>query len=358
MKASEPAGDIQTGFSRRQLLLSLPAFAGFGATGSALALARGAMAQTPAGSLRVRGMNHVALAVSDVKRSVDFYQGLFGMPVISRQGATVNLQIGAGPQFLEIAPASGATSISEICLTVEGFDADRVTGVLMKSGLAEGGLDGPLQVSRRSRNAESAKPSDGPTREIFITDPDGIRVQLQDPRYCGGGGVLGDIPSRESSPKKGLIALRDWSHCTIFGSDGARANKFYQDLFGLRVQAYQGPGAPVLGLGGVQFLMLAGAGGRGRGRGGGGSINHLCMNMDGFVPEAVIKTLESYGIKPRGQGAAGPLVHYISMRMANRGGAPEGTPELYFTDPDGLLIQLQDTKYCGGAGVLGDVCTV
>ena len=47
------------------------------------------------------------------------------------------------------------------------------------------------------------------------------------------------------------------------------------------------------------------------------------MNMDGFNPDAVIKTLESYGIKPRGsaQGPAGPLVHYISMRMENRGGA-------------------------------------
>ena len=30
--------------------------------------------------------------------------------------------------------------------------------------------------------------------------------------------------------------------------------------------------------------------------------------------------------------------------------------ELYFTDPDGLLIQLQDTKYCGGSGSLGEVC--
>ena len=80
--------------------------------------------------------------------------------------------------------------------------------------------------------------------------------------------------------------------------------------------------------------------------------------MAGFSPDEVIKALESYGIKPRGsvQGAPPPLVHYISMRMENRGGAKEGTPELYFTDPDGLLIQLQDVKYCGGAGILGDVC--
>jgi hypothetical protein len=44
------------------------------------------------------------------------------------------------------------------------------------------------------------------------------------------------------------------------------------------------------------------------------------------------------------------------MRMPARGGAQEGTPELYFTDPDGLLLQLQDVKYCGGAGLLGEVC--
>ena len=44
------------------------------------------------------------------------------------------------------------------------------------------------------------------------------------------------------------------------------------------------------------------------------------------------------------------------MRMENRGGAKEGTPEFYFTDPDGLVIQLQDVTYCGGGGVLGNVC--
>ena len=47
---------------------------------------------------------------------------------------------------------------------------------------------------------------------------------------------------------------------------------------------------------------------------------------------------------------------YVTMRMENRGGAKEGTPELYFTDPDGLPIQLQDVKYCGGGGYLGDLC--
>ena len=52
-----------------------------------------------------------------------------------------------------------------------------------------------------------------------------------------------------------------------------------------------------------------------------------------------------------------PLVWYISQRMENRGGARgTGTPELYFTDPDNIAIQIQDVKYCGGGGFLGDVC--
>ena len=30
--------------------------------------------------------------------------------------------------------------------------------------------------------------------------------------------------------------------------------------------------------------------------------------------------------------------------------------ELYFTDPDGILLQIQDMTYCGGSGKLGEVC--
>jgi len=80
--------------------------------------------------------------------------------------------------------------------------------------------------------------------------------------------------------------------------------------------------------------------------------------MENFNPDNVLKTLTSYGLTPREnpQGAAGPLKHYVTLRMENRGGAPGGTPELYFTDPDGLPIQLQDVSYCGGAGFLGNVC--
>ena len=74
--------------TRRQLLLSLPA----------LAVAPRLFAQ--AAPLRARGLNHLTLSVSDPKRTIDFYQGLFGMPIQAHQGPTTALRVGTGRSAL------------------------------------------------------------------------------------------------------------------------------------------------------------------------------------------------------------------------------------------------------------------
>jgi catechol 2,3-dioxygenase-like lactoylglutathione lyase family enzyme len=334
--------------SRRSLLGALP-----------LALvAPRVLAQAAAPPIQVRKLTHFTLLVSDVGRSVEFYQGLFGMPVQARQGSSVLLRLGSGPQFLALSPA-GVTRprIDRFGLSVQNFEADRVMQQLAAHGVTAG--DGG-QGSLSGGPMKARIVTRGPTRELYFGDPDGIVVQLQDTTYCGGGGVQGNMCGAvEPSPKKGLLAVRDLSHFTIFGNDAQRSNAFYQSVFGLGVQARQGPNAPLLGVGDkIQFLMFAGGG---PARGGGAprpaSINHVCLNMEGFDRDGILKTLEGYGIKPRGDNpGTPPLISYVSTRMPNRGGAPEGTPEVYFTDPDGLLIQLQDVRYCGGSGYLGDVC--
>src|SRR5207244_9434976 len=104
-----------------------------------------------------------------------------------------------------------------------------------------------LRMGVRMLGPEAGGGKEG-TAEFYFRDPDGIVIQLQDPRYCGGAGPLGNIcPRPEPSPKRGLIALRNWSHCTNAGSDRARSNKFYQELFGFRIQPNQGPGNPGFG---------------------------------------------------------------------------------------------------------------
>ena len=342
-------------FSRRQLLLSIP--------GLALAprMAPGLFAQAAAPPLRVRGINHIGIAVADAKRSVDFYQGLFGMPVRGRQGSMTLLQMGAGPQFLAIAPAAAGApaSITHYCLGVEGFNLSRALAALAANGVQKAAAIGPMKALVESRGPDMNGAKEG-TAELSFGDPDGIVCQLQDAGYCGGAGPLGTVCGAPERAPKGLLALKDYSHLTIFATDAPRTNKFFTDLCGFSIRSYQGPTAPTLAVGPtVEFLMFTGGGpARAGAPPRAASINHACMNMDAFKPDDVVKALESYGLKPRdgAQGPVGPLRHYISMRMENRGGAAEGTPELYFTDPDGLLMQLQDTTYCGGGGYLGDVC--
>ena len=345
--------------TRRELLVSLPA----------LAMAPRLIRQAGKPVIPVKALNHFTLAVSDVKRSLDFYQGLFGMPVQARQGSTAVLRIGNGPQFMALTPAGSSppSIVGVVGITVDNFNADRIAGVLAQHGVTKAeasdpGLSGgPMKVRVRMRGPENGGAKEG-TPELYFGDPDGLVLQLQDATYCGGAGALGNVcPNPEPSSKKGLIALKDLNHFTINVSDGTRSNAFYQELFGLPIRSRQGA-AQGLGVGpGVMFVMFAGGGG-GRGAANAtprpASINHVCMNMEKFNPDDVLKTLASYGITARGDatGPAGPLKSYVSLRMENRGGAPGGTPELYFTDPDGLLIQLQDVSYCGGAGFLGNVC--
>jgi len=341
--------------SRRELLLSIPA----------LALAPRFFAQAGKPTVAVKTLNHFALAVSDVNRSLDFYQGLFGMPIQQRQGSTVILRIGNGPQYLALTPAgaNAPSIVANLGMGIDNFNPDQVVSTLAQYGVtkaapADPGLSGGAMKVRVSKR--------GDTNELFLGDPDGLVVQLQDTKYCGGNGALGNmcLATPEPAPKKGLLAVKDLSHFTIFTGDADRSNKFYQDVFGLPIRSRQGAtpttGAPGLGIGpGVSFIMFAGGGGAPRGGAAArpASINHVCMNMENFKPDEVMKTLASFGITDRGNSqATPPLKSYISLRMENRGGAKEGTPELYFTDPDGLLLQLQDVKYCGGAGFLGDVC--
>ena len=356
------------GINRRELLFSIPV----------LTLAPRAFGQAAKPAISVKGLNSFALSVSDMKRSTEFYQGLFGMPIQARWGSTVLLRIGKGPQFLMLSPAGSnpPSIVPRLGLKVDNFNPERIVTMLEQHGVTRAGAGDPgltggaLKVRVTRRGPESGGAADG-TPEVFLGDPDDFVLQIQDSSYAGGAGALGDVVKLEPASKPGLIALSDMSHFTINASDAARTQTFYQETFGTPVRSRQAT-TPGLGIGpGVMFLMFIGGGGRGgRGRGGTAaatpaapagpraSVNHVSMNMENFKPEDIMKKLADFGISERGAagGAAGPLKSYITLRMPDRGGAEGGTPELYFTDPDGLLLQLQDVKYCGGGGYLGDVC--
>lgn len=334
------------GITRRAVLLSLPA----------VAAACRLQAWRPAGPLRVRGLHQVTLAVSNLQRSVSFYQSLFGMPVQARHGSSVLLRIGDGPHFMALTEAGSAPPrIDHFGMAVEEFDVDRVVESLVGHGVSRA-HDGRGLSDHRNNVRVTTR---GVTPEVHMGDPNGLVTQLQDPRYCGGGGALGDDCSLlEPAPASGSLALRGLSHLTIDVADPRATNAFYQRAFGLDVQAFQAS-SPLLGVGpGVDFLMFINLGRRARGDSASARIDHVCLNLEDFDVERIESALQEHGITPRGISPrpSNPLRHWVSLRMPNRGGAPEGTPEVYFSDPDGLSIQLQDVSYCGGGGYLGNVC--
>ena len=340
--------------TRRSFLGSLAALA----AAPAVLPRTGLAGQTEGGPpIPVRSWNHMTLTVTDLERSLAFYQGLFGMTIAARQARTLILRIGDGPQFLALGGGRPDVRphINHFCLAVDGFDAGRLVGTLGGHGVAPAdppGRNAAGRVRVRMRGAEFGGAPEG-TPELYLGDPDGVVVQLQDTAYCGGEGLLGELcPTPEPPSAPGLIAPRDISHFTVFVSDQQRSIDFYQGLFGMPVTRSQGA-LPLLSVGsGRQFLALAPGPGPAR-------IHHACLTMENFRHEEVLATLEAFGVRPRAadaQGPPAPLTSYVTMRMPDRDGAPEGTPELYFTDPDGILLQLQDVRYCGGGGYLGDVC--
>src|SRR6185503_4698701 len=159
-------------FDRRRFLAALPA----------LALAPRLAAQSAAASLKVRGLSQLTLTVSDVGRSVKFYQDLFGMPIQARQGSTAFLRIGAGPQFLALKPAAAGErpSISAFGMGVEDFSIDRVVRVLGEHGVtraADGAAPQPMTVRVVPRPGHTAA-SGPPPSDVYVADPSGIMFQL------------------------------------------------------------------------------------------------------------------------------------------------------------------------------------
>jgi lactoylglutathione lyase len=142
------------------------------------ALAALAFPHTQAGTVPAIGvarqLNHATVYVRDVERSRAFYQRLFGMPILTPQPPGFNLAVGTS--FLGVYPIETGEQprIDHVCFGLDRFDADAI-----QRKLAAERIDATVEVR-------------GDTKQVYLSDPDGLRVQLQDVRYRGGVGPLGD----------------------------------------------------------------------------------------------------------------------------------------------------------------------
>lgn len=124
--------------------------------------------------LEAATLNHASLIVSDLDRSVAFYQRTFGLPVKSTQQGGVNLAVGDAFLGIYQGGPNAMAHINHICLGLRDFDAAATVAELEAKG---------LPAESRTR--------DGVT-QVYTADPDNLRVQLQDVSFCGGLGPLGN----------------------------------------------------------------------------------------------------------------------------------------------------------------------
>jgi catechol 2,3-dioxygenase-like lactoylglutathione lyase family enzyme len=127
----------------------------------------------PAAALKAATLNHASLIVSDLERSVAFYQRTFGLAVKSTQQGGVNLAVGDAFLGVYQGGANAMPHINHICFGIRGFDPAATVAALEAQGLPA-----------------TSRPRDGVT-QVYTADPDNLRVQLQDVSFCGGVGPLG-----------------------------------------------------------------------------------------------------------------------------------------------------------------------
>jgi catechol 2,3-dioxygenase-like lactoylglutathione lyase family enzyme len=137
---------------RRQLV------AGLGALVAVLSGTRPARADEEDGSptFEAVGLNHIALRVTDVLRSREFYKKHLGLKV-TRDGGERNCFMTCGKNFVALFHSDQA-QMDHYCYSVNDYDVNRAEAKLNEQGLE------PRVVRDAGR--------------IYFKDPDGLTVQL------------------------------------------------------------------------------------------------------------------------------------------------------------------------------------
>ena len=158
------------------------------------------------------------------------------------------------------------------------------------------------------------------------------------------------------SPLKTIEA----NHCTIWIDDTEKQKRFFQSIFDMPIRAYQGDTTPVYTVSGNSTLVMFDYTGNpdAQALGVTPQVDHTCYALENYNFNKVRNALSGYGLEDLGDQLrpTGPLQHYYTSRRPDRGGEPTGSFEIYMTDPDGLVVQVQDLSYCGGGRTNGEIC--
>jgi catechol 2,3-dioxygenase-like lactoylglutathione lyase family enzyme len=113
---------------------------------------------------QARSINHVTLYVSDVARSKAFYQSLTGLPVRAEDPTFCELRLENSFLGLYAPDAGQRFGFDHFCFGIEQYDP-------------------AAALARLKATVPDAQPTLEPGNQVYVRDPDGVRVQFADVKY-------------------------------------------------------------------------------------------------------------------------------------------------------------------------------
>lgn len=240
------------------------------------------------GLFRTTELNHVFVRARDPEKSRAFYEGLFGPPKRRLTSGSVLFEFGSSEVGIGAIP-NRPIGIDHFCVSVEDFSIETAAAKLRS----------------RQLTAEELYAAD----ELYFRDRDGILVQLAAPKYHNP-----RAQAIEPSPNavQPLFSPLSLDHLALRVSNLERATDFYEALFGPSRRQSDRPVAGIRTASG----QVVGWGTDGVSAIG---VDHFCVAVVGYEPDAVSRKLQENGIP--------------SERLYR----PD---QIFVRDPDGILVQL------------------
>lgn len=136
---------------------------------------------------KIRHIDHVVLRVVDVESMTRFYVDVLGCSLEKVQADIGLYQLRAGSSLIDLIPIDGklgsqgggapgmeGRNLDHFCLSVEGFDGERIVACLREKGCDAGPV-------------ESRYGADGEGPSIYLNDPEGNVVELKGSPWNAGG---------------------------------------------------------------------------------------------------------------------------------------------------------------------------
>jgi len=256
------------------------------------AWAAGRATSAPAEDLHFSGLDHVQLVAPDCAKSAAFYTRLFGSPVWKNNKA-VRRYVKLGSAYLGI--DEGPARVDHVSAGIQGFQVGDLHALLEKRGIAY-------------RDFPSG-------RDVSVTDPDGIRLELSGENSWSQ--LEAGTASPEPSPAGGepIFRATGLDHILLNVSDPEKSAVFYAKIYGPVSQRNNNRIWFQIGKSRIGLLQTP-AGQR-------PGVNHFCVAAAAFDYNSAAKKLEQAGIRVEPPEVAG---------------APE------FHDPDGFLVQVMGPR--------------